>query len=161
MYSVAGRLCFLANRGLRNFRGCKKICLLPLFDARGSDCSRCSPGGRAGEMIPEVEGTRPWGPPRKKVPKCLKGPKTTYTTNAIAEKQAKRVKRAHFRYILGPPVPPKKWNLWGPEGKVPPSPSPPPPVSPAMPGARWRRSCSWCNVLLITLSESFILAALS
>ena len=69
---------------------------------------------RAGEMIPEVEGARPWGAPRKKVPQCLKGPKTTYTTIEIAEKQSKRSKR----------VPPRKWNLWGPEGKVPPGPPP-------------------------------------
>ena len=54
-------------------------------------------------MIPEVEGTRPWGAPRKRVSKCIKGPKTTYTTIAVAEKNSpKEVKRAHFRYILGP-----------------------------------------------------------
>ena len=35
----------------------------------------------AGEMIPEVEGTL--GPPRKRVPECLEGPKTTHTTIAI------------------------------------------------------------------------------
>ena len=40
---------------------------------------------RAGEMIPEVEGTRPWGPSRKRVPKCIKGPKTTYTTIAVGK----------------------------------------------------------------------------
>ena len=42
-------------------------------------------------MIPEVVvggGTRPWGPSRKRVPKCRKGPKTTYTTISIAEKQS-------------------------------------------------------------------------
>ena len=44
---------------------------------------------RAGEMIPEVEGTRPWGPSRKRVPECVKGPKTTYATIRIAEKQSK------------------------------------------------------------------------
>ena len=58
---------------------------------------------RAGEMIPEVEGTRPWGPPEKRVPKCLKGPKTTYTTIKIAEKHSKRSKKGPFCYILGPP----------------------------------------------------------
>ena len=47
---------------------------------------------RAGEMIPELEGTRPWGPPRKRVPKYLKGSKTTYTTIAIAEKKTVREK---------------------------------------------------------------------
>ena len=41
---------------------------------------------RAGEMIPEVERTRPWGPSKKRVPKCIMGPKTTYTTIAVAEK---------------------------------------------------------------------------
>ena len=48
-------------------------------------------------------GTRPWGPSRRRVPKCLKGPKTTYTTIAIAEKQSKRSKQ--FRDLLGPPGP--------------------------------------------------------
>ena len=48
-------------------------------------------------------GTRPWGPSRKRVPKCLKVPKTTYATIAIAEKQPKRRKKGPFRYILGPP----------------------------------------------------------
>ena len=72
-------------------------------------------------MIPEVEGTRPWGPPRRRVPKCLKGPKTTYTT--IAEKQSKRSEKGPFSLYIGSPlVPPRKWNLWGPEGKVPPGP---------------------------------------
>ena len=41
---------------------------------------------RAWEIIPEVEGTRPLGPSRKRVPECLKGPKTTYKIIAIAEK---------------------------------------------------------------------------
>ena len=36
-------------------------------------------------MIPEVEGTRPLGSSRKRVPECLKGPKTTYTIIAITE----------------------------------------------------------------------------
>ena len=76
---------------------------------------------RAGEIIPEVEGTSPWGPSRKRVLKCLKGPKTTYTTIAIGEKQSKRSKRAHFVMYRVPRVPPRtKWNSWGPEGKVPP-----------------------------------------
>ena len=59
--------------------------------------------GRAGEMIPEVEGTRPWGPSRKRVPKCIKGPKTIYTTIAVAEKQSKRSKKGPFSlYIRSP-----------------------------------------------------------
>ena len=72
-------------------------------------------------MIPEVGGggTRPWGPSRKRVPKCLKGPKTTDTTIAIAEKQPKKVKRAHFRYILVPPGPTQEMKLMGPGGEGP------------------------------------------
>ena len=81
-------------------------------------------------MIPEVEGTRPWGPSRKRVPDCLKGPKTTYTTVvAIAEKQSKRSKRAHFCYLLGPPGPTQEMELMGPGGE---GPFRSPPVSPAM-----------------------------
>ena len=41
-------------------------------------------------------GTRPWGPSRKRVPKCLIGPNTTYTTFAIAKKQSKRSKKGPF-----------------------------------------------------------------
>ena len=63
------------------------------------------------------------GSPRKRVPKCLKGPKTTYTTIEIAEKQSKRSKKGPFSLYIGSPlVPHRKWNLWGPEGKVPPGP---------------------------------------
>ena len=70
-----------------------------------------------------MEGTRPWGPSRKKVPKCIKGSKTTYATIAVAEKQSKRSKKGPFSlYIRSPPVPPRRWNYWGPEGKVPPGP---------------------------------------
>ena len=58
-------------------------------------------GGRAGEMLPEVEGTRPWGPLRKRVPKCSKGPKTTYTTIAVAEKQSKRSKKGPVSLYIG------------------------------------------------------------
>ena len=54
-------------------------------------------------MIPEVEGTRPWGPPRKRVPKCLKGPKTTYTTIEIAEKQSMTSKKGPFSLYIGSP----------------------------------------------------------
>ena len=62
-----------------------------------------SAASRAGEMIPEVEGTRPWGPSRKRVPKCSKWPKTTYTTVAIAGKQSKRGKKGLFSLYIGPP----------------------------------------------------------
>ena len=79
------------------------------------------------EKLFERWGTRPWGPSRKRVPKYLKGPKTTYSTIAIAEKQSKRSKKGPiWLYIGSPRVPPRKWNLWGPEGKVPPGPPPPP-----------------------------------
>ena len=54
-------------------------------------------------MIPEVEGTRPWGPSRKRVPKYIKGPKTTYTTIAVAEKQSKRSKKGPFSLYIGSP----------------------------------------------------------
>ena len=85
--------------------------------------SRRSPCHRAGEMIPEVEGTRPWGPSRKRVPKCIKGPKTTYTTIAVAEKQSKRSKKGPFSlYIRSPPGPTQEMELRGLEGKVPPGP---------------------------------------
>ena len=68
--------------------------------------------GGAGEMIPEVEGTRPWGPSEERVLKCPKGPKPTYTTIAIAEKQPKRSKKGPIFAIgiFGPRVPPRKWN---------------------------------------------------
>ena len=45
------------------------------------------------------------GPSRKRVPKCLKGPKTTYTTFIIAKKQSKRSKKGPSYYILDPPGP--------------------------------------------------------
>ena len=77
-------------------------------------------------MIPEVGGTRPWGPSRKRVPRCLKGPKTTYTTIAIAEKQSKRSKKDPFSlYIGSPPGPTQEMELMGPGGEGP-SRSPPP-----------------------------------
>ena len=71
-------------------------------------------------------GTRLWGPPRKRVLKCLKGPKTTYTTIAIAEKPSKRSKKAHYRYILVHPGPTQEVKLMAPGGEGP-SRSPPPP----------------------------------
>ena len=82
-------------------------------------------------MIPEVEGARPWGPSRKRVPKCIKGPKTTNATIAVAEKQSTRSKKgAHFRYILGPPGPTQEMELMGPGGE---DPSRSTTVSPVMP----------------------------
>ena len=104
----------------------------------GKRCTHCPlslsdcPASRAGEMIPEVEGTRPWGPSRKRVPKCIKGPKTTDATIAVTEKQSKRSKSAHFRYILGPPGPTQEMELMRPGGE---GPSRFTPVSPAMPAS--------------------------
>ena len=50
------------------------------------------------------EGTRHWGPSRKRASKCLKGSKTTNAIMAIAQEfSSGEVKRAHFGYILGPP----------------------------------------------------------
>ena len=80
-------------------------------------------------MIPEVEGTRPWGSSRKRVPKCIKGPKTTFTTIAVAKSSPREVKMTHFRYILGPPGPTQEMELMGPGGE---GPSRSTPVSPAM-----------------------------
>ena len=85
-------------------------------------------------------GTSPWEPPRKRVHKCLKGPKTTYTTIAIAEKQSKRGKKGPIFVIYRSPpgtTQKMKLKLMGPGGEGP-SRSPPPPVSPAM--TRWSSS---------------------
>ena len=78
----------------------------------------------------------------KSVHKCLKGPKTTYTTIAVAEKQSKRNKRAHFRYTYikspgshsGDGINRARGGGAGPSRST--------PVSPAMPqdprGTMWR-----------------------
>ena len=81
---------------------------------------------RAGEMIPEVRGTRPWGPPRKRVHKCLKGHKASCATIAIAEKQSKRSKKGPFSLYIGPPGPTQEMKLMGPGGEGPSRPPPPP-----------------------------------
>ena len=61
-------------------------------------------------MIREVGGLG-LGALEEKGPECLKGPKTTYTTLAIAEKQSKRGKKDPFSlYLESPRVPPRKWN---------------------------------------------------
>ena len=54
-------------------------------------------------MIPEVGGGLDLGAPRKGVPKCLKWPKTTYTTIEIAEKYSKISKKGSFVLYIGPP----------------------------------------------------------
>ena len=82
-------------------------------------------------MIRHVGRTRPWGPSRKRVPKCLKGPKTTYTTFAFAKKHS-RSKRAHFVIYWVPPGPTQEMKSMGPGGEGPSRSPPPPPVSPAM-----------------------------
>ena len=58
---------------------------------------------RAGKMIPEVRGDQALGPSRKRVPKGLKGPKNTYTTITIAEKQSKRSKKGPFSLYIASP----------------------------------------------------------
>ena len=72
-------------------------------------------------------GTRPWGPSRKRVPKYLKGPKTTYTTIAFAENSQKEVKRSHFVIHSVPPGPSQEMELMGPGGEGPSRYHPPPP----------------------------------
>ena len=55
-------------------------------------------------------GTRP-GAPRKRVSKCLKGPKTTYTSISIAEKTVQeKQKGSIFVIYLSPRAPPRKLN---------------------------------------------------
>ena len=66
-------------------------------------------------------GTRP----RKRVPKCFKGPKSTNAAMAVAENSSREVKRVHFRFILGPPGPTQEMESMGHGGEGP-SRSPPP-----------------------------------
>ena len=55
-------------------------------------------------MSPEVGGGGlGLGAPEEKVPNCLKGPKTTYTTIEIAEKQSKINKKGPFSLYIGSP----------------------------------------------------------
>ena len=83
-------------------------------------------------MIPEAEGTRPWGPSRKRALECLKSPKTTYTIIAITEKQFKRNKKGPFSLYIGSPRSHTGNGISGARrGRSLPVP-PPPPVSPAM-----------------------------
>ena len=103
-----------------------------LFQADiGPSQTGAGPLSRAGEMIPEVEGTKPCPPPpRKRVPKCLKGPKTTYTTIATAEKQSKRSKKGPFSLYIGSPWSHPGNGIYGARrGRS----LPVSPVSPAMP----------------------------
>ena len=86
---------------------------------------------RAGETIPEVEGTRPWGPRGKGSPSVSKGPKSPIQLLQLLKNRPREVKRAHFRYILGPPWSHPINGIYGARrGRS--LPAPPPPVSPAM-----------------------------
>ena len=58
---------------------------------------------RPGEMIPEVEGTRPWGPREKGSPSVSKGPKPPIQLLKLLKNSQIEVKRAHFRYIYWVP----------------------------------------------------------
>ena len=70
----------------------------------------------------------------KGYPSVSKGPKPPIgTTIGIAENSPREDKRAHFRYILGPPGPTQEMEFMGPGGEGP-SRSPPPP--------RFLRPCS-------------------
>ena len=74
---------------------------------------------RAGEMIPEEEGTRPWGAPGKRVPSVSKGPKPPIPLLQMLKNGPREVKRAHFRYILGPPGPTQEMDFMEPGGEGP------------------------------------------
>ena len=80
-------------------------------------------------MIPEVEGTRPWGPRGKGSLSISKGPKPPIQLLQVLKNSPREVKRAHFRYIWGPPGPTQEMELLGPGGE---GPSRSTPVSPAM-----------------------------
>ena len=74
---------------------------------------------RAGEIIPEVEGTRPWGPPGKGSPSVSKGPKPPIQLLQLLKNSPREAKRAHFRYILGPPGSHPGTEFMGPGGEGP------------------------------------------
>ena len=80
-------------------------------------------------MIPEVEGTRPWGPRGKGSLIVSKGPKPPIQVLQLLKNSPRKVTRAHFCYILGPPGPTQEMELLGPGGE---GPSRSTPVSPAM-----------------------------
>ena len=84
--------------------------------------SRTSYSRRAGEMIQRWRGLGLRGPRGKGSLSASKGPKPPIQLLQLLKNSPREVKRDHFRYILGPPVPPRRWNYWGPEGKVPPGP---------------------------------------
>ena len=76
---------------------------------------------RAGEMIPGVwgGGTRPWVPQGKGSPSVSKGQKLPIQLLQLLKNRPREVKRAHFRYILGPPGPTQEMEFMGPRGEGP------------------------------------------
>ena len=56
---------------------------------------------------------RPWGVLKQKGPNSLKGPKINHANMAMAEKQLKISKRAHFRYMMDPPGSPPENGING------------------------------------------------
>ena len=76
-------------------------------------------------MIQEVEGTRPWGPSSKRSLSVSKGQKPPIQLLQLLKNSLREAKRAHVRYILGPPGPTQEMELLGPGGKVPYAPPPP------------------------------------
>ena len=108
----------------------------------GPQCTGHSPT-RAGEMNPEVDvTTRPWGLQRKGSPSVSKGPKPPTQLSQLLKNSQREVKRAHFRYILGPRRSHPVNGVNGdPEGKVPPSPPPPTGFSSHVPDAQIPTCC--------------------
>ena len=64
-------------------------------------------------------GTRPWGPWGKGFTSVSKGPKPPKQLLQLLKNSPREVKRAHFRYISGPPGPTQEINLMGPGGEGP------------------------------------------
>ena len=85
---------------------------------------------RAGEMIPEVKGTRPWGPRRKVSPSVSKGPKPPIQLLQLLKNPPREVKRPILLYLYWvPPWSHKGNGIYGARrGRS----LPVPPVSPAM-----------------------------
>ena len=77
-----------------------------------------------------MEGLGLRGPREKGSPSVSRGPNPPLQLLQLLKNSPREVKWSIFVIYWSPPVPPRKWNWWGSEGKVPPG--PPPPVSPAM-----------------------------
>ena len=82
-------------------------------------------------MIPEVGGTRPWGPRGNGSPSVSKGPKPPIQLLKLLKNSQREVKGPIFVIYWVPPGPNQELEFVGSGGKGP-SRSPPPPVSPAM-----------------------------